>query len=280
MSFSRPSIRQSMSSSSLKIKQAIVRFVCSTPFAKSITLWYRGLIPFRGLTIDTTNQNVPLSGVPRLFWKFYERAEVDFVNAHLRPELPVIELGSCLGVVACCIARKKNTSTKQISVEANPHLRKVIIGNLKRNGLAENTTVVTGAIDYSGAEVTRLVVSEDAVGTHVERGGEHGTAEVPCLQLSRLLDEFDIRDDFALVCDVESAEADIILADEPGLRRCRQIVMEFHPGKYGPWNSNLKALLDKLADYGFVIVDRRGEVICFEKSDQTPSSPESGSTHS
>ena len=254
-----------MGSPLLALKKATLKLVCSPPFELGISSWYRGVIPFRGLAIDTSNELVPKSIAPRLYWKFYERAEVDFVEAYLRPDIPVVELGSCIGVVACCIVKKKKRKTKLVSVEANPRLREVIIGNLNRNGLMQNVEVVTGAIDYSGSETIGLVVSEDAVGTHVERGGEIATTEVPALQLNGILTDHGIDSDFALVCDIESAEADIVQFDADALAKCQQIIMEFHPGKYGPWNTNFESLKKRIESLGFEVLASRGDVLCFER---------------
>lgn len=249
----------------LAIKKAIVRTICSRPVAEGIFRRFDGQIPFRGLVIDTKHPHVPRSVVPRLYWKLYERAEVDFVSDYLRTDLPAIELGSCLGVVACCVARKQKNRARLISVEANPYLREVILKNLARNDVADNVEVVPGAIDYSGAKTIQIVVAEDAVGTHVERGGEQGTETVAAVQLGSLLSEHGVDGDYALVCDIESAEADIILSDKDALKNCQQIIMEFHPGMYEAWETNYESLRDRILSYGFGIKAIRGDVICFER---------------
>lgn len=254
----------------LAIKKAIVKTICSPPVAEGIFRRFDGQIPFRGLVIDTRHPHVPRSVVPRLYWKLYERAEVDFVSDYLRPDLPAIELGGCLGVVACCVARKQKDRARLISVEANPHLREVILKNLNRNQVADNVEVMPGAIDFSGEKTAQIVVAQDAVGTHVQRDvnceKEQGTETVPAVQLGSLLTEHGIDGDYALVCDIESAEADIILSGHDALANCQQIIMEFHPGMYAAWDTNYESLRDRILSWGFEIKAIRGDVVCFERS--------------
>lgn len=42
----------------------------------------------------------------QLFWTFYERIEMDQIDAYLLPDLDVVELGSSLGVGTVLVARR------------------------------------------------------------------------------------------------------------------------------------------------------------------------------
>lgn len=252
----------------LAVKKIIVRLICMPLVAELIYRCYRGRIPFRGFLIDTTNSHVPRSVVPRLFWKLYEKAEVDFVAAHLRSELPVIELGSCLGVVACCIAEKQATDSRLISVEANPELRSVIMENVQRNVPGKEIEVVTGAIDYSENATVRFAISHDAVGSHVTHSDQHSEEcyEVAALQLGQLLSDQRVDGPYALVCDIEAAEAGIILSDATALQNCQQIIIELHPGSYAPWNTDIESLKKELTEtHGFSLTTNRGHVYLYER---------------
>lgn len=252
----------------LAFKKNIMRWMCTPLIAKAISRWYRGRIPFRQFVIDTTGEHVPRSAVPRLFWNLYERAEVDLVAAHLRPELHVVELGSCLGVVATLIANKQEDGLRLISVEANPDLRDVIVDNIKRNVPGKDFDVVTGAIDYSGASTVRFSVSHDAVGSHVllqAENDEEADHEVPAIQLNQLLTEHQITGPYALVCDIEAAEAGIIYSDAQALQHCQQFIVELHPGFYGPWDTNLDSIMTELVSLGFTLRANRGQVYFYER---------------
>ncbi len=250
----------------LAIKRRIARMLCSPIIANAIFRWYGGQIPFRGMTINTDHPHVPRSVVPRLYWNLYESAEVDFVRRVLRPDLPVIELGSCIGVVASVVARRQDRLSRLVSVEANPHLQDIIRENVTRNVLGKELDVVAGAIDYSGAKTVRFSVSSDAVSSHVGETDGMDSYDVRALQLASLLEEQGIDGEYALICDIEGAEAEIVFSESVALHRCQQFIVELHPGRYGPWNTDIQAVQSALLDrHGFTQTARRGNVVVYER---------------
>jgi hypothetical protein len=68
-----------------------------------------------------------LQNIPESFTKLflldgrYELPERRAVQRHLRRDLPVIELGGSLGVVACITNKLLTDPTAHVVVEANPH---------------------------------------------------------------------------------------------------------------------------------------------------------------
>jgi hypothetical protein len=89
------------------------------------------------------------------------------------------------------------------------------------------------------------------------------------VRLSDLLYRHNIAD-YALVCDIEGAEAGFINLDEEALRGCKTMVVELHDTEFSGDRVSVGELCDRLvARHGFALVDRRSNVFCFSRSRQT-----------
>ena len=138
----------------------------------------RQLFPFRktelvsldGCTFDTRRlPNLPIKLA--LLNKTYEDFERRAVLQYLRPEIPVIELGGCIGVVACITNKLLNNPADHVVVEANPN----VLSHLNENRTANQCEfeVLNAAIAYDTETVT-FVPSMDFWGSSLEQknGGE------------------------------------------------------------------------------------------------------------
>lgn len=72
------------------------------------------------INIDDSNLlNDDLKG--RLKGQTWEQVEAKAVG-YIDPNACVLELGACIGIVACLINKKISDKTKQVSIETNPDL--------------------------------------------------------------------------------------------------------------------------------------------------------------
>src|SRR6266516_18733 len=217
----------SFSSWPSKVKVTVgFRGLCHRLVGKAIHKWFHGDIPFQGHSFDLeVDGYVPYQQVASLFWGLYEKSERRLISEYLRPDVDIIELGSGEGVISCLMLRAQAPEKSLICVEANPAAATTLLHNIRRNYLSrEFVRVVNGAIDYSGAEVVSLRIDENLIGSNVGQATSDA-ARVRAITLSRVHEDFRLKN-FALVCDMEGAEAGL-LENEPGvLKLCKQLIID------------------------------------------------------
>jgi FkbM family methyltransferase len=261
----------------LALKRQIVRTINHPWVGMLVRHVYGDQVPSRGLVIDTGVGPCAEAAASRLWWGLYERAEIDFVYNWLDPNLDVIELGSNIGVVATHIAKKLSRERQLICLEANLDLIQTVRANLQRNVPSRKVEVLNLAIYYGSSDHVLFIQEEDSRASRILDDTSDNPLEpsshlsglerivcVPATQLSTLLKQVNF-DDFALVCDIEGAEAGIILQDCEALQNCRQMIIELHPGSYGAWNCDVEDLRVSLENLGFGVAQRRGHVYCFTR---------------
>ncbi len=248
------------------IKTALAGALCHPSVGRLLSALFQGRIPslrFGALRLDTRAPSVSPRIVAMIFWGIYESAELRFVRRYLRPDLDVLELGSSLGAVSCRIARRQQAGRKLVCVEANADLLPTLRRNVATHG-RKPVEVLNRAIGYDGPTV-RLQRGPDNISGRVTRNGADDTEEVPASTLSALLEEQGLGD-YALVSDIEGAEAGFIERDAAALSHCQQVVIELHDaeGSAGPLSvDDLAALL--VERHGFALRDRHGPVCVFER---------------
>jgi FkbM family methyltransferase len=227
---------------------------------------YGGQIPFRGRLIETRNPYVSARVAAALRWGLYEKAELNFVRDYLRPELDVIELGASLGVVTLEIASKQAPGKTLVSVEANPHLIRMIQQNVENNSSRRDVQIVNAAVDYSGRQEVDFTVSNNNLVSRLEASPTNDRVTVTGTTLECLLRRYPIGE-YALVADIEGAEAGLILSDAAALARCRQIVIELHKTSWKNVEYTIEMLADKIQTlHGFTQIASHGAVYVFDKS--------------
>lgn len=252
-------------------KRSLVSVLCRPAVGSAIRAVSRGRIRNRGFVVDTNNEYVSPRNVALLFWGLYERAEVVFVERFLRDDLDVVELGSSLGVVSLHIARAQGEGQKLICVEANPFLTRTIRGNFNANfGSRKEAMVINRAISYDGREEISFLLSEDNLLSRMGSARDQRTARVTVTTLSGILRDYGVGD-FSLVCDIEGAEAGLILKDAEALSRCRQMIIELHQTTYDgrPYSvEDLRAKIESTHGFRSIASQRTAhhDVFAFEKA--------------
>jgi FkbM family methyltransferase len=202
-----------------------------------VAWWTGNRFRRHGVWVDTAFPLITDQVRAALYWGIYERRERVAVNEFLREGLPVVELGASIGFISAQIARRVKGQV-QVAVEANPAVIPVLQRTLSLNGL-DHVQVCQAAIDYSDTPIARLRVSDNNCLSRLEDTADGGcpgesgetTAAVRVRTLAEILGTG--IGDYALVCDIEGAEAGLILEEEAAVRsRCRQLIIELHHTRY------------------------------------------------
>jgi FkbM family methyltransferase len=247
-----------------ELKQGLADLLCSDAVGRVLGRAFGDRIPRAGLRFHVPSPPVSPCTRAQIFWGIYESAEIRFARRFLGSDLDVIELGASLGVVSCELARILAGRRRLVSVEANPELLPIWEENLRCNAPGADVRLLHGAIDYGAAgSHTRLSLGQDTSASRLGDGPEG--IEVPATTLSQILAQTGIRE-FALVCDIEGAEAGILLDDAPALAGCRRIVTELHSTRYRERAFHYSELALALEALGFSRRAEHGPVYCFERA--------------
>jgi FkbM family methyltransferase len=127
------------------------------------------------------------------------------VKRYLPANLPVIELGACIGVVSCLTNRLLMRPESHIVVEANKHLLPILETHREKNGC--RFKILGAAIAYGAEEVTFYLDDGFNEGSTVRHTPQAIT--VPTITLQGILD----REGFSrvsLICDIEGTELELV----------------------------------------------------------------------
>jgi FkbM family methyltransferase len=167
----------------------------------------------------------------------------------------VVELGGCIGVVACITNRLLTDPKAHIVIEANPS----VVPLLEENRVLNHCKfeVVNAAIAY-GIESIAFTPARDwwVNSLRQERKGE-AKVVVSTTSLRALIDRHKF-DSFTLICDIEGHEFDLISNEEDTIRQATTIILETHPHIIG--EAKTMHLLARIRELGFRIVDQGANV--------------------
>jgi FkbM family methyltransferase len=189
----------------------------------------------------------------------YELPERRAVKKHLKRDLPVIELGGALGVVACITNKLLTHPAAHVVVEANPLAIPPLTLNKESNHC--EFEIVNRAIAY-GVDAVTFCPTVDLASNSIDSDGTqlYGTEQpvtVEAVQLGRLVAEHGFSK-FSLVCDIEGKEYDLVCHEIETLKKADVIIMETHARLIG--EDKNQSLIEKLTDAGFRIVEEDGFV--------------------
>ncbi|WGH77439.1 class I SAM-dependent methyltransferase [Jannaschia ovalis] len=191
----------------------------------------------------------------------YEAPEARLIGAHLAPGTDVIELGGCIGVVSATIRDRIGPDARHILVEANPDIAPLALENAT-GPRPDRTDLVVAAVDYSGASHVRFARGHNQHVGHVARADEDGFSS-PAVTLATLAARLPGR--FALVCDIEGLEREMIAREAETLARCDLIVLEVHPGVFPQGETDVAEIEAQLAAIGLHRLAREQDVIAFAR---------------
>lgn len=180
----------------------------------------------------------------------HEAPERQLAKRWVNPNLPLVEFGASIGVVACVTNRLLADPSRHVVVEANPKLIPLLSRNRSLNRC--HFAVQHAAVAYAAAAV-RFHLSQEAISSSLHQHSDD-TVVVPATTLSAVLDDraFDV---CTLICDIEGGEADLIDFEASVLAtRVAMLIIEIHPRLIG--EAPIAQLVDRLRDSGFEQIDR------------------------
>jgi FkbM family methyltransferase len=190
----------------------------------------------------------------------YEKPEREAVLHYLQPQWSVIELGACIGVVSCITNKLLQNPKNHVVLEANPLVLPHLKSNRDANGCAFQ--IMDKALAYDTETVTFQPLL-DFWGNSLHHDGGQPPVTVKTTTLANLLEGRSF-DNFALICDIEGQEYELISREPETIRKAELIVLEVHPHILG--NEKVEFLLSTLKNLGFGILSQSKNVISFRKS--------------
>lgn len=174
----------------------------------------------------------------------YECLERKFVKRYVGPEDAVLEIGGCMGVVACETNRLLKKPSRHLVVEASPVSAAYLGKNRNRNqcdfaienGLVSKTS---DGVFYCNPH-NPLASSQNAE--------SEVCIHVPVLGLPALLNKWKIAPN-VLIMDIEGGEYGFLLENLPDLPQLSAIICEFHPSIIG--DSKIEEAYEVLRSHGF-----------------------------
>ena len=254
-----------------RVKNIFIAAISSKFLAKVISRIFNDRIPHQlGTRIYTRSERISSKTIISILFGFYERAEIDQIKTYLDNSLPVIELGSSIGVGTLQILLRQPTN-RCICVEADPELFSILKYNIHYNfGETDRVTLLNNVIDYSGEHTVQFQPSVDNLSGHIRSPSSNDspanfTQCVPTSTLSHILEQYNI-DKFNLVIDIEGAETGLIVADQVALRRCHRIMGEFDGGIFEDKAYSISDLLEILSNLGFIVLHQHGNRISLQNT--------------
>lgn len=248
------------------------RGVLSVLLKKLQITWRRGEVwqlgRFVGMPTDivrldgcrfTLDKALPANVVDLLLENNYEAPERKALKKYLDPELPVIELGACLGIVSCLTNRRLRQPEKHIVVEANPTLVPLLAANRERNGCSFK--IVHGALSYGTDRIT-FKVNDNILASSLN-GDQQRAVVVSTVTLQLMLDETGF-ERVTLICDIEGAELQMVEHELDVIREhVSTIIMELHDRMVG--DEPTQRMLERLESVGFRIVSKDRDVVVMKQ---------------
>ena len=225
-------------------------------------------LDFHGVQVDLTDPAVTSRVAAALVFRTYESAEIRYAKRFLRGYSgTVIELGSSLGIVSAVIGKTIEDGSRLICVEANPRLSDRLHAFLRANvPTSIAVEVSSAAISATNGDIL-FVISTDTTASRLAEPEEvRGAVPVRGLPLEQLLADHQVAGPYAMVADIEGAEAFFISAPSAsGLENCERLIIELHA--VGDKPGNLETLATCLEErWSFHTLARYGNVLVADKA--------------
>ncbi len=250
-----------------KIKKLFFKILCNAFTGKIISLIYQYKIP--NIRYNNKRFSTPktyCSDVVRamIFFGFYESAELRLIAKYLNKQLPVVELGSSLGIVSSFVNMIIKKETPFIGIEANPYLISYIKENIQTHAPEKlNYQIIQAAVGYGNSNEVSMAISKNNTANSINTITNTGANIV---QVKRRTLSDIVEQESTLICDIEGSEIEILQNDKQALLLCKCLFIELHKTVYENIIYEveaLKTLIEK--DHGFKLIERDGNVFYFEK---------------
>jgi FkbM family methyltransferase len=185
----------------------------------------------------------------------YEKPERAAIKRFLKRELPVIELGGSIGVIACVTNRALADPRRHVVLEADPDLIPRLMENRSLNRCGFE--ILNRAVGYGAAEVSFFTCFDSrGGGIHDNRGK---AVRVPAITLEQVAYDFGFPR-CTLICDIEGAEVDLVENEAAVLAKLVDtLILEIHPKIMG--QARIDAMLAALSQNDFEVIHSQSYVL-------------------
>jgi FkbM family methyltransferase len=190
----------------------------------------------------------------------YEKPEREAVLRFIQPEWGVVELGACIGVVACVTNKLLKDPTNHVVLEINPLVLPHLVSNRDANGCTFQ--IIDKALAYD-AETVTFSPWMNFWGNSIYQNGSQPPVTVMTTNLADILQGRRF-EKFALICDIEGQEYEMVMREPDTVEKAELIIMEVHPHLLGEDKVNL--MISKLEELHFNIVEQSSNVITLRKA--------------
>jgi len=202
---------------------SLLKFHCKLWLAGTYFTWFgKNRVVLDGVELIVPDEvtDIPLRG--QLQVGFYEREERRLLKNHLSPDARVLELGGCLGVVACIANNMLRKPERHVVVEANPNL----IRHLERNKLHTGSAFAIEHCVVSNRPEREFFLGDSILGSSARRRSPTKVV-VPGKTVAELERAHEIKFD-TLIMDIEGAELDFLRENRDWLRQLNTVIAEIH----------------------------------------------------
>lgn len=203
-------------------------------------------VPIQPTMDDTT--------LASLFFGTYESAELLLLKRHFLGSPTVIELGSSLGVVAAHMASALPSSTMLICVEPNALLAPSIQALVAQANPDITLCIEQAAVAQAGTSTVSMDFTDLNAAHAVQRPESSRGSSVPAITLSQLIARH-LVGEYSLVCDIEGAEASLLLDDPGALSGCHELLLELHSTTHNGLDLTPADLDARVRELGFLEVE-------------------------
>ena len=223
--------------------------------------WYLGkgielrgdMVRIDGLSFSVNNPAISTRMKRHFLSDQYEKPERTAIKQFLNADLPVVEFGGAIGVVACHANKMLRNPQHHVVIEANPDLLPLLEANRDRNGC--RFTVLHRAIAYGSDEIT-FNINQDFWASNLGYSTNR-SLRVPTISLQEIVKQFGF-ERCSLICDIEGAEIALVQHEAETIqRKVATLIIEVHP--WCVQADIIDAMLHKLESIGFACVFRTSD---------------------
>ncbi len=252
-----------------KVAQFLIRPIQRYWYAEHY--WEGKLVEWTGnksrienVVIDLDNPHIATQNKGALWKGIYEEPERRLFHRYFPLDMPVVELGASIGVVACITNRLLKDPQRHLVVEANPYL----IPTLERNRTLNQCQfkIVNAAIAYDTDQVTFYLHDKFITGNLLQKADRSVT--VPACSVQSLTEAEGLTC-FNLICDIEGAEIALVQHEGDYLQQhVGWLLIDLHARIVGA--DQLKAMDEDLVARGFCVAGRFRRAVCYRNMTLVP----------
>lgn len=166
--------------------------------------------------------------------QLYDRAQVDFMLARLRPGDTFLDVGANIGIYTLLASRGVGPTGRVIAIEADPYNVRKLEENLAANDARNVTLLPMGVSDKDETLKLRQGAPGNRGGSTFALDRAGATVDVPCHPLLDLLQRERVERVAAMKMDIEGFEFRVMrrfFDEAPRALWPRFAIMEQHPGE-------------------------------------------------